>query len=498
MKKYLLEIIVFISGTSVMILEIVGSRVLAPYVGTSILIWSSLIGVILGCLSLGYWWGGKYTDKNPNYKTFSTIIFMAAIFIGLTAFLNKWILDFLQLSIKEIRTETIIAALVLFGPASFLMAAVSPYAVRLKIADLKHSGQTVGNLYAISTIGSIFGTFLTGFLLIPLMGNFKIILFISALMFIASLFAYRQWLMKLKIAAILLVILYLPFVNSFENWLLPEGQIHISSQYNDMIIKKDTDIFTGRPILVLDTGPQAGQSAMFLDKDDNLVFPYQMVFRLADHFNPDIKKSLIIGGAGYSWPKDYLRRHNDSTLDVVEIDPKMTEVAKQYFNLPDDTRLTTYNQDGRTFLNRTDNKYDSIIVDAFNSYLIPYQLTTKEAVSKMYGALNDNGAVLVNIISSIDGETGKFLRAEYATYKKIFPQVYIFPVFFPDGTPVQNIILVALKSDKGITFSDRNPELDAYLKFVWGKEIKTDMPILTDDYAPVDQYMLKVLADMKS
>jgi len=191
----------------------------------------------------------------------------------------------------------------------------------------------------------------------------------------------------------------------------------------------------------------------------------------------------------------FLFKYSEATIDVIEIDPMVTELAKKYFNLKEDPRLNIYHEDGRVFLNRTKEKYDAIFGDAFSSYYsLPYQLTTKEAVQKKYNILNDNGVVILNIISSIEGEKGKFLRAEYATYKSIFPQVYLFPVTQPDyGSIVQNIILVALKSEKDQVFNSEDLELNEYLNHLWTKKIDMDMPILTDDYAPVDYYISKTI-----
>src|SRR4030042_2038573 len=186
-KKFLLEIVVFVSGASVMILEITGSRVLAPYLGTSIFVWTSLIGIVLGSLSLGYWWGGKLADKKPSYKIFSLIIFVAASMIGMIAFVKLFVLVFLQLVISDIPTRAVISTLILFAPANVVLGMVSPYAVKLKIKSITKAGTTVGNLYAVSTIGSIAGTFLAGFLLISYLGNTKILLFLSIVLVLTSI-----------------------------------------------------------------------------------------------------------------------------------------------------------------------------------------------------------------------------------------------------------------------------------------------------------------------
>jgi spermidine synthase len=201
----------------------------------------------------------------------------------------------------------------------------------------------------------------------------------------------------------------------------------------------------------------------------------------------------MIGGGAFSYPKDYLKMFPEAKIDVVEIDPELTLLARRYFNLKDDPRMQIYSEDGRTFLNKTKNKYDAILIDAFKSYFVPYQLTTKETVKKIYDSLDEKGIVLLNIISSVNGEKGKFLRAEYATYKKFFPQVYLFLVRNKEeGDWVQNIMLVALKSEEKPVFENNDAELQEYLSRLWTKEIKNDTPILTDDFAPVDNYLAKI------
>ena len=209
MKKYLLEIVVFICGADLMILEMVGSRVLAPYLGTSIYVWTSLIGVILGCLSLGYWTGGKLADKQANPRTLSSIIFLSAISITLVSFFKEYLITHIQnIIINDPRVITTVAALILFGPPSTLLGIVSPYAAKLRINSLSSSGSTVGTLYAISTIGSIVGTFLAGFFLIAFLGNTRILIVLAISLAGASFLLYSKD-KALKIISLLIFIVYL-------------------------------------------------------------------------------------------------------------------------------------------------------------------------------------------------------------------------------------------------------------------------------------------------
>lgn len=476
-----------------MILELVGSRILAPYVGTSIFVWTSLIGIILGSLSAGYWWGGKISDDNPNYKKFSSLIFLAAVFIGLSTVLKTALFALLYNHIEDIRIESIIAAFALFAPPSVLLGAIAPYAVKLKIKNLNNSGSTVGNLYAISTVGSIFGTFLAGFFLISYFSNTSLLLLLALTLLATSLLAYPDYKSKSKIGLLFFLILTFTAANLLDNSYRKNGFIDIDTEYNKVWISNATDPETQKPIKIMWLNKESN-SAMFLDNPD-LVFNYTKFYRLAAHFKPDLKNSLMLGGGAYSYPKDYLEKFPDAKMDVVEIDPKLTDLAKEYFSLKKNPRLTIYHEDGRVFLNKTKNKYDVIFGDAFKSlYSIPYQLTTREATQKMYDSLNEDGVIIINVISALGGKKSEFLQAEYATYKSIFPQVYVFPVENTfDENKLQNIMLVALKSKEKPFFRNKDSELDKYLGHLWTKEIKTNFPILIDDYAPVDKYMMEII-----
>jgi len=493
MFKHILEITVFVCGAVVMIFELVGSRVLAPYFGTSIFVWTSLIGVILGSLSLGYYWGGKIADKKASLKGLSVIIFLAAIFIGSTMIIKDLLLFTLKIETLDIRIGSIFSSLILFLPASVLLGMVSPYSVKLKLDNLQTSGSAVGSLYAISTAGSIFGTFLSGFYLIPQFGTNKLLIILAILLIVNSLMISFKDLFKKKIFVLIIALLGLVTYVPYQSELGKKGLIDVDTAYNRVWIYDFIDQSTSRPVRMMGINNE-NHSLMFLDGDE-LANEYTRYYHLAKFFNPGFKKSLMIGGGGYSFPKDFLNKYPQATIDVVEIDPKLTELSKKYFRLEENPRLIIFHEDGRMFLNKTRETYDVIFGDAFTSrYSLPYQLTTREAVQKKYDILNDKGIVILNIVSSVEGEKGEFLRAEYATYKTIFPQVYLFPVSEPDnGKKIQNIILVALKSPDVPNFQTGDGEIKGYLGHLWKKEIASDVPILVDDYAPVDYYVNKII-----
>lgn len=494
MKKYLLEIIVFVCGAVLMIIEMVGSRILSPYLGTSIFIWTSLIGVILGCLSLGYWQGGRLADQKPEWKSLSIIILLSAIAVGFMVVVKDGTLSWIA-SFSNIRLSSVVASAILFGPVSFLLGMVSPFAARLKMQDIGHSGATVGRLYAISTVGSIAGTFLAGFFLISWLGSQRILILMGIILGLTSILAATKDSLKTKLLVIFLLSVNFLSLNAAQQKLHRQyGIIDTDTDYSRVLITPGTDKNTNRPILKLIMNPREIQSAMFTDKDDDLVFDYTKYYRLGEHFFPNFQSALMIGGGMYSYPKDFLKNYQTSTLDVVEIDPGLTNLAKKYFNFPNDPRLVIYHEDGRTFLNKTTNKYDVIYGDAFRSfYAVPYNLTTKEAAQKIYSALNNNGVFLMNIISAIEGPRGKFLRAEFATYKKVFPQVYLLTVTTANATQVQNIMLIAIKSDRSPAWTSEKKDLHEYLGHLWTKAITADQPVLTDDFAPVDQYIMRLI-----
>lgn len=291
-----------------------------------------------------------------------------------------------------------------------------------------------------------------------------------------------------------------PFVYAFiaVNWLamnayagmFQKGLLaDVDTAYSRIWVYDFTASSTGQATRLLGINNES-QSAMFLGSDA-LAYEYTKYYHLIKHFVPGFKNVLMLGGGGYSYPKDFLRQYPEATMDVVELDPGVTELAKRYFGLPENPRLTIYAQDGRVYLNTASRHYDAILGDAFGaSCSVPYQLTTRETAQKSYALLNDNGVVIMNIISAIHGGQGAFLRAEYATYKSVFPYVYLFPVSDPpNGEKVQNIMLVALKSKQEPNFTDTDPIIDQYLHHVWKGVIEADMPILTDDFAPVDHYV---------
>ena len=488
---FTLRVAVFLCGALVMIYEITGTRIVSPFIGTSTYVWTSLIGVILASLSLGYWLGGRFADKRPDVKILASVLLLSGGMVSLTILTKDIILSMVASMPTGLEIKSIVAALLLFAPASILLGFVTPYTVKLNMRTLADSGKTVGSLYALSTIGSILGTFAAGFLLIPFVGSSRTLYLIAGTLFLLS-FLLAPFVLTTKNIAILVLFVVGISASELQSSVYSASfDVHdIDTEYSRIRVFKTTDPHTNRAIQAMATDPYFIQSGIFLDSDE-IVFDYNRYYELIRHFKPDHKRVMMIGGAGYTFPKDYLRTHPEGQIEVIEIDPQMTEIARKYFRLKDDPRLNIAHEDGRVYLNRTVSAtYDAVLMDAFGSlFSVPYQLTTLEAVQNMDRVLTENGVVIFNLGSAIQGKGSRFLDAELATYRRIFPQVYLFKVNaeYPDER-TQNLIIIASKSTTPIPMQSPDPYLNNLFAHLYTKEIPTQTPILSDDLAPVEYY----------
>jgi spermidine synthase len=490
-KTYILELTVFVCGALVMIYEIVGSRILSPYIGTSTYVWTSLIGIILAALSLGYWLGGKIADKKPDIKILALVIFLAGGLVSLTILLQDLVLSFIAIAAVGLEIKSVAAALLLFAPASVLLGFVTPYAVKLKMSSLADTGKTVGRLYALSTVGSIVGTFAAGFFLIPFIGSTKTLYLIGASLIGLSILLAPFALTRLNVVILVLFVFGVAITELKFYFLRQTMDLHdIDTEYSRVQVFKTTEKRTGKPIRALATDPYFIQSAMFLDSDE-LALSYADYYHLVKHFKPDLQKTLLIGGAGYTFPRDYLKKYPGAEIEVVEIDPGMTEIARRFFELKDDPRMKIAHEDGRIFLNNSEPaKYDALLMDAFGSlFSVPHHLTTVEAVEQISHVLKDDGVVIFNLGGAISGRGSGFLQAELETYKKVFPRVYLFKVNSDyTNEQFQNLIIVALKEKNAASLQSGDEKTQNLLSHLYDKPISSERGILTDDLAPVEYY----------
>ena len=481
MRKYKLEITAFLCGGIQMLIELVAARVLSPYVGSSNLIWTTIIGVMLVSMSLGYWLGGKLADKKPNINILAILLIFAAISTSLIPILEVNFVSQLAVLINNLEIVAFICSAIVFGIPSFIMATASPYVVKLKDAEKEDIGKLSGKISSISTIGSIVGTFVGGFLLIPNFGVRTIILSVTLLLLILAVVLYKEKSKKfiLTIFLITIVVLILQYVGlkMFEVY-NPDIIEDIDSEYSRIWVKEIETEENSYKTLLVDTGLES-----YVDKETNeMGAEYLKYYDLFDYFKEDSKEVLMIGGAAYTYPIHYLQKYADKSIDVVEIDQKMTEIAESQFGLDtSNSRLGIYHQDGRSFLNKTDNKYDAILVDAFKGVNAPFELTTYEAMKNAYNCLNDDGVVITNVISSIEGKESDFIKYEYSTYKAVFDDVKLFRVNDANTNTRQNLILVGIK---GNINTNSNIEYEKLLMNEI-KEFTSEYDIVTDDFCPI-------------
>lgn len=483
-----------------MILEITGSRIIAPYFGNSLFVWGSLIGVILAALSSGYYYGGKMADRKPSAKTLSLVILQAGVAVAFVPLLSAVILQPDFAIFFGMTYGPLISVIVLFSVPSFLLGIVSPYAVKLETKKLKSLGNTAGNLYAISTAGSIVGTLLTAFFLIPALG-IKAIIFGTGLLLIFTALIMSYNLRSFFPCIILSLVVCVALIATSPLYASASQTDYIivyqvQTPYHQITIKDWVD--SGKRIMYLDASKTGG---MYKDSD-KAVCEYTDYFHLPFIINPEIKDVLVIGcGAGIG-PKNFHSNFGDVRVDVVDIDPQVNEAAVRYFDLREDERLKLYVGDARVFLSKSDKKYDLIVVDAFSSvYSIPFHLMTKEFAGELNSHLSDDGVVVLNVIASVRGDASKIFRAEYRTYETVFPSIYVFPVG-EDPLSVQNIMIVASGSGRRYSKSEFVEQANRFYektgipkliecseKYLEGEVLTDDVPVLTDDYAPVDNLL---------
>ena len=489
-NKY--EIIIFLVDAISMILELIASRVLSPYFGNSNIVWTSVIGIILLSCSIGNYIGGKIADRDNKEKTLKLLIMLSAIFIMINPLIQEIILPLISTKIQNIKIGAIIATTILFLIPSILMGTVMPIILKIKINNLETTGKESGKITAIGTIGGIFGTFIGGFLLIPNIGSVYILYILAIVLAIVS--QLIEFKIKEKNTLIVLAVIIISFILMFvsintnnesgKNVLEKEiGQtVSFDTQYGRVLIYNGSVKNEPVRVLNIDSGYE---SATFTndDKTNELVFEYTKFYNLMFESNTEINDTLLIGGAGYSYPKYYISHYPKKRMDVVEIDGDITEIAKKYFyldklikdyNLEEKNRLNLITEDGRVYLNNNKKKYDAILNDAFSGENPAKTLTTKEAISQVKKSLNENGLYLTNIISSLEGENSKFIKAEVNTLKKYFKNVYVIPCKdIKDLHVIQNNMVIC--TDQEIEYEN-----------TYNLNIGKDELIITDEYCPID------------
>ncbi len=501
-SKYFLYVTEFFSGMSVMAVELGASRLMAPYFSSSQIVWTVIIGVIMIAMALGNVWGGRLADKSPSPDRLYGRLLLAAVWIALIPFAGRYLIGGISLLLAAFVTKNFLiwaalfACLAVFAFPCVLLGTVTPSLVKYAVNSLDSNGRTVGELNALNTIGSIIGTFLPTFVTIPSVGTAVTFLIFSGVLACISILYFlslRKNMVKCVLSLVLILALGLTSSTfSFAFW---EKDITLEDEsiYNYLQVK-ETD-----SSVILSTNVLFGVQSILM-KDARLTgmyYDYALAAPLMAGIAEDKPGDILILGLGTGTFAKYCSEYFPGcSIEGVEIDEKIANLATEYFELPDSVQVSVY--DGRSYLAASDKKYDVIMVDAYQDITIPFQMSSKEFFTEVADHLNPYGVMVVNMNmkSSSKDSINDYLCD---TMSSVFQYVYTAPV--RGGTNCE-------------VFAFQNPEVME--TFDQGKSSLTDTElsdmmetvsselslresgdlILTDDKAPVELLGMRVLDEI--
>ena len=433
--------IVAVAGACVLVIEILGTRLLGPYYGTSLFLWSALISVTLAALSLGYAWGGRLADRAPRAASLAWCLGLA----GLWMLFVPWMRDPLLSTTERLglRTSVLLASFVLFFPPLTLLGMVSPYAIRLRASSLERVGSTAGNLYAVSTGASVAGALVTGFWLVPLVGVTRLSYGTGMLLLLAAALAATAG-GGVRPRALGVLALLLPLATgawwlAHPRWGLSDQVRYLEqSPYAEIRVVDKQD----KRYLLID----GGIHTITKPGTDELYHEYVHVAELVKDLFPRPGRMLLVGLGGGAMVHPFARE--GWRIDVVEIDPLVPRVAKEFFDLRE-RDAAIHVEDGRRWLNRTRDSYDVVFLDAFGSSSIPFHLITREAFAQARAHLNPGGVLALNVEAV--GWQDDLVKSVGSTLRTLFPDVLALPIAEPPNK-LGNLILLA--ADRPMEISD--------------------------------------------
>ena len=384
----------FVVGTSTLGAEIAAARLMAPFFGASTIVWANTIAVVLVALSVGYWFGGRMADRRPDLRSLCLLVLVASVLLGLVPIVAQ---PFLSLSVEAFDDVSLgagfgslLGVLALVAIPVLMLGAVSPWAIRLKLQRIEDSGETAGRMYAISTVGSLLGTFLSALLLIPLVGTQRtFMVFALALAVVATLGLGRRWaLVPLGVAALLA---------------LPIGTVKAAGE-GRVIHETETEYQYAR---VIDRA--GGERTLELNEGQAIHSLYRRETVLTDGYwdgflvapfavrREPPRRVAMLGFAGGTVARAYARYFPRARIDGVEIDSELFDIGRRYFGLRPRPQLHEYAEDARPFLRRIDARYDVIYLDTYRQPYIPFYLSTREFFELARDRLAPGGSIVVNL-----------------------------------------------------------------------------------------------------
>lgn len=501
LERHAARVAVFAGGATLMAAEVAAFRVIGKSFGTALRETTAVIAVFLAAMSIGYWVGGRVGDRWPRVSTLVAVLLLSSASLLIVPWLDVLIVQGVATSSLAISLHAFAATALLFALPTFLLAAVSPIAIRLFAAGEANSGATAGSISAISTAGSILGSVATAFFLLDwLQSILRTILFLAlvsaAVAFIlaaASLpgrVAIRRYVFGGAVVVVVAVVAVSAFMQSMkiEASLLRDGPgwktlFRGDSPYHHVVVRERNG---GYRTLSFGVGVQ---SSMTASDPSGPGQAYADAFPIGRLLRPQAKRVLTIGLGGGTSAKQFLATFDDVTVDAVEVDPLVISVAKQFFAVVPDQRLRIHTADGRTFLRKSSERWDLIFIDAYttNRYgaTIPPHLVTREFFEDAIAHLNEGG--IVHFHCAFDNT--RLLPALQKTMASVFASTVSTggeilgsrsPIVIGDAT------LLTRASSLPVA---RFPHLAGYASALRPVPAAIDAPLLTDDYAPIDSLL---------
>ena len=468
-----------------MILELLGTRIIAPYYGVSLYVWSSLISVTMIALALGYYCGGFLADRYPKLRL-THIFILASLVTALIPFLSGPVMQFTNP--LGIRGGAFVSALLLFSIPLTALAMVGPFVIKLATQDLQGVGTAVGSVYAVSTLGSVAATLLLGFYLLPLLGTRVIIFSVSLILLALGLLLMfrdqagfnKSWSsLPLLVCAILIGVLT---VSGYAKTLQAATGFKVQHAEESVYgwVRVVDDQRYGVRLLLSDSSVL---SAMALNTGQTLL-GYQQIIGLLPLFRPSAHDALLIGLGGGHIARD-LKSKGLATVDTIEIDPAVAEASLKYFNFKPTGEFIV--GDGRYEIQRLHKKYDFIIHDCFTGGTEPTHMLTIEMLQQLRGLLSEQGILALNYVGFTKGEGTKAVASVYKTLKQVLPNI---SVYITDKAEFTDFIFLA--SEQPVALDHSLP--DERVQWLVGHEYalsETDGIIISDDFNPMESLQIR-------
>lgn len=482
-------------GALVMVVEVLGSRVIGPFFGVSLFVWTALISVTLLSLAVGYAVGGRLADRHPSADWLYGTIIAAGVLVAMVPVLKGPVIT--ATAVLGLRSGALVASLLLFGPALLLLGCVSPYVVRVAMADWNRLGRTVGLFYAVSTAGSFVGTAATGFYIIAYIGVSNAFLLCGLLLCGIGVVYFAIF--RRRVAAVVILV---PFALGLSGPAekptarLPDG--------TQATLIDHADSFYGNVKIVDYTGSGGQTREMMIDgliqggvdrRTGESIYEYAYLMEhLPFAVKPGAKRALFVGLGPGAVVKGYQRR--GVAADVVDIDPMVVRMAERHFGFRPGSPVII--DDGRTVLREGRGTYDVVLMDVFNGDITPGHLLSREAVELVKRRLQPDGVYAMNLIGSL-AEDSKLLSAVVATLRTQFSDVAAFPLFDASNTGSASGNLVILAANVSLEPALRlraipgvHPLANQGVQqaLAQGRRLQ-DRPgaiVLTDDFNPLDVF----------